>query len=479
MSKDIVKIIENRIKDNKSAKEIKEELLSEGYSETDINSALNTISLSVDGSKVFRENYLLMKRKFFLDKLGFGIASNQFINILFSLIGAGAFVLVFFNALKSGLSNLFSSVFQEYTQRVSVNKTVVNIAGVIFGFTFLFIAGAIYIKSMTLFAISMLLGAIGVVVYGDLFKKYQDDSVGIKKKVLISPGLAFAGLLLTFIAMIISGLLMDMIPLEGKIFTIGFLGGADLTLHGFLIAFEVTAIIFIISSLLLSKMKFKKGLEKVPFKEFIQDFIELTIRRGKQFFSNKNIFILSITTLFFAVFQTIIYSLAGVFIFDNFAGQWISPFVDIAIIFGLPVLLSIFGPLLSSKLNKYLGLTPLLVFGSILVAIFPLTLAYNQFLPAILLANLFAVFGAALIGTTRSLLASRLLNEVQRSLYYKYSGLILIVPYIILTTVFMLFTHQLEVQEIFKYAGFGLIIFLVPLFFILVFWSRKKNISDA
>lgn len=475
---EIKKRVEQGLMNNLGVDKIKQSLLKEGYSSTEVNESIAKIASSLDSQKNKISNKSLSNRKFFLDRIGFGFASTQFINILFHLTGASFFFIGFVNILKSSITGLFSSFFKQYSKKNSLKSSIINIAGLIFGFSFLFIALAVYLSSPDLFAISVLLGSIGIVIYGDLYRKYQSEHS--HNEGFLNMKTVFVGILVTTISLFASAILMDLIPIAGKSFTLNILENSmDFRLHGFLISFEITAVAFILSSYALSKMTLSNTGDSYSVKSFFFDYYDIILRKGKRFLSNKYLFVLSLATLFLAVFQAIIYTFAGIYIFTTFNDSWLHGFSNIAMVFGLPILFSLIGPLFSTKLHKYLGLTPLMVFGTILLAIFPLTLAYNLFFPAIVVASIVGVLGNSIIGTAQGLVTSRLLNKDQRDTFYQYSGVLTIIPFFIIGIIIISFVSLLGLQNVFKILGFGIIILLLPLFLLLVFWSTKKPIGYA
>lgn len=474
------KLVEEGIRNNRSLDEIKDTLSLSGYSEGDIDASFHKIDVLL-GKKVQRNaDKSLMSKKYFLDRIGFGIAANQFINVLFYLTGAGAFLIGLINALKSGLSTIISSVFREYFQVKRVKKWIINVAGLLFGFSFLFIALAVSKGSVVLFAISMMLGSIGIVIYGDLYRKMRSRTHGETKTRLLSVRTILLGLVVSFIAMVASAILMDSIPLTGKLFYLNLFGKlVSFRLQGFLLAFEATVLVFILSSHILSKMNLLYEEKSITNKEFMYRYYYRTLSKGKVFFSNKYLFLLTLATLFTAVFQSVIYSLSGIYLFETFKDAWFFGFLNIAIIFGVPVLLSLLGPLIASRLNRILGLAPLLVFGSLLLAIFPLTVGYNGYFPAILTANILAVIGISMLGTAQGLLSSRLLKDSERHTFYSYSGVVSVIPFIILVALILSLNSSIGILGILKVSGFGIIVTLVPIYLILVFFLRKRPISKA
>ncbi|MCF7871474.1 hypothetical protein K9L97_00385 [Candidatus Woesearchaeota archaeon] len=476
---ELLKDIESYLRSGLSISDVNRKLLKAGYAESDIVVAMKSIAREYADHNDFVSNDSLSKKKYFLDRFGFGLASNQVLSVLFYLTGAGFFLIGFLNVLRTCITTFFSTFFREYYDKANFRVWFINFSGLVFGFSFLFIALAVSLGSIWLFAVSFLVGSVGVVIYGDLFRTFRESS-SKGFSVLVSPTTAFFGVLLMFFGFLGSAVLMDLVPLSGVLFSLSVFGfDFSFRLHGFLIAFELTTIVFILSSYWLSRMKFRNFTKKLSFFEFKTYFIESVFRKGKRFLYNKHLLMLGLATLFLAVFQSATYSLAGVYIYSEFEPIFLGKFMNLVFVFGIPLVFSIFGPIIASRFNKYLGLSPLLVFGSVLVSFFPLALSMNSFLPALVLANLFSIFGASMLGGGNSLLASRYLNSFDRKLFYSFSSLIILIPFFVLTSVLFFMGSRVGYLDFFRIIGVGVLVFCIPIYFLLVFWARKGNLVDA
>ena len=85
------------------------QLLQQGFLEDEVDRALNTTTRKQRSSSEKKTNRLLTVKET-LDRIGYGFATPQFINILFFMSGAGFFLIGLFNGLKTILSLLLSSI---------------------------------------------------------------------------------------------------------------------------------------------------------------------------------------------------------------------------------------------------------------------------------------------------------------------------------------------------------------------------------
>ena len=107
--------------------------------------------------------------KEFFDRIGFGTGSQQFINILFFIIGAAPWLIFFINSLRVLFSTILSSFFKSINSLKGISKSFISFSGFIYGFSFLGIAFATLTKSLFLFILSFFIGILGVVTYGDSY----------------------------------------------------------------------------------------------------------------------------------------------------------------------------------------------------------------------------------------------------------------------------------------------------------------------
>src|SRR4030042_2080480 len=180
MNKELENKIRQALEQGRAIDEVRTELVSQGFMEEDIVEAIQNVK-GPQRSKDEKINNRLLTAKEIFDRIGYGFASVQFINILFNLAGAGFFLIGVINGLKTVLSLIISSFLQEYVKIKQISKKFMSKAGILFGISFLFIALAVVIKSLALFSVALLVGSIGVVTYGDLYSRLVEQALKKEK----------------------------------------------------------------------------------------------------------------------------------------------------------------------------------------------------------------------------------------------------------------------------------------------------------
>ena len=420
-----------------------------------------------------KRNERLLKKKFYLDKIGYGFSSTQFINILFSFTGASFFLIGLTNGIKSFLNTLISTFIKEITEKREISKKVISISGLLFGFSFILLSLAVVIKQPYLFVASLLLGSIGVATYGELFNNFLNKYSKKGKIQRLSSKSTFKGLFIAAASIILAAAIIDLAFLEGKIITINILGQTlTQNIYGYLITFEITAFAFIISSYLFSKVKIKQEslIQAIDYKQYYL----ILINKSKTFFKNKYLLVMTMSMILVSVFQSLINSYTGIYVYTHLKNAWLGGFMNVAIMYSLALIVAIIGPVITSKINKTVGIVPMFVFGTLLLSMLPLTIVYNPMhYPAMVVANSLSVLGAALIGSAQGTLSAK-----DRQNFYSSSGFLSLIPFMILVTggAYIAQTHGLS--YLFKILGLGIIILVVPLYFLIVLWASDKG-SDA
>ena len=425
---------------------------------------------------VSKRNEKLLKRKFYLDKIGYGFSSTQFINILFSFTGASFLLIGITNGLKSFFNTLISTFIKEITEKRDISKSIISFAGLIFGFSFLILALAVILELKYVFAIVLLVGGISVTIYGELFNSFLNRYSKKGKINRLSSTSTFKGLLISAISIILAAGILDLTIFGGQAITINILGKTiNQNIYGYLLTFEVTAFAFIISSYVFAKVK-------VPQENILRiidynAYFLILIQKSKQFLSNKYLLVMTSTTLIVSVFQSIINSFTGIYVYEHLKTAWFGGFMNVGVMYALALMVALLGPLITSKINKAIGVIPMFVFGTILLAMLPLTIVFtNMYYPAIVVANSFSVLGAAIIGSAQGILASRVLSLEDRKRFYSAAGFLTLAPFIVAVTILSFVANNYGLAHLFKIMGFGLIILATPLYFLLVIWaSNKKN----
>ncbi len=468
--------VRERLARRESPARIRTALLESGFGEEEVEEALR------DHSEVYlkerdendKRNSRILFLTELLDRIGYGTAPPPFLNILFYQTGAGLFLLGLFHGLKTVVSLLLTSITQEYAKVHRVAKGVIGGAGILFGFSFLLMALALTVSSPWLFAAALLLSGIGVVAYGDLYNTFVAEVLRREKRGSFLARISQYGVLITMVAMLLSGWIIDLFPpTSGRSFTIL---GLTFTPVGYLISFEVTAIAFILSGYLLTLLREVRQERRRAFLSFVREHAKTLFAASRNFFTQKYLCLLLTATIITGILEILGQSYYGLFIYQQFKYEAFGGFTNVAVIYGIAIMASFTGPWFTQKLKRSIGLTPMLVFGTLLSAILPFTLWYNVNILAVALALAFSVMGAAITGVAQGLLTRKLLGESSRRKYFMSIGLFVLVPYLFLIPLGSWFTAVMGMRDLFLAIGLSLVIIVVPLYFLLVAIANKQRL---
>ncbi len=469
MREDLFRVVEDELTSNSSPEEVREKLLSQGYLEEDVDRAISLIvkkKRSLEEERRLRRSLLV---KEFLDRAGYGFVPHQFINVLFILAGGGYFWLGVLNALRSVLTTIISSLFQEYLRVRGVVKQFISRAGYLFGFSFLLMPVAIITKNPFLFALLVLVGSVGVVTHGDFYGELLRRT--FKNKYFLFKVRSY-GVLVTSLAIVASGFLMDKFPYTGS--EALRIGGKAYPLYGYLLSFEATALAFIVSGYLVSTLKVEEAPTGV--KKWLKGYLKKVNVYLSTFLRNKHLALLGLTSMLVGVTQILGNSYYGVYIYENFKDTALKGFLNVALVYSVAVLTSLAGGWFTKKVQQHTGLAPTLVFGTLLLALLPLTITYNPNLVAITLASAFSVIGAAILGVSQGLLTYKLLRSDERKVYFSSVSLATL-PAVIVLTPFGAYLAQVEgLTALFKVVGFSLVFLVAPLYVALVLITSKDKL---
>jgi len=458
----------------------KTNLVSRGYLEEDIDKALKGMIdiKNVDTDK----NNKLLGIKEFLDRIGYGFASQQFINILFMLSGASLFLVGFINGIKTALVYFVSGFLKEYSRIKYFGKTYISGAGILYGLSFLGMAFAVVLHNTFLFIISLLVGSVGVIAHGDSYILFISSVLKSEHRSIFLKFISYFGILITAVSIMLSALLMEIFPVNGV--SIGFnpiwlhlASPMHFKIYGYLLAFEITAIMFIISGYLISFIQEKKEEiygSALYISSFMGEYIKTAKEDSRIFIKNRKVMLLTLAAIILTVIQIVGNSYFGIFIYQHFNHQFLGGFMNVALIFVIALIASISGTFLTKTFAKSIGEAPMLVFGTLLVALLPLTLYYNPNLYAIGLATALSIIGGAVVGVAQGLIAERLMSEKEQSTYFSGLGFISIFPTIILVTIGAIIAQMYTLQTLFLGLGIALGVLVMPLYFVLVLIIDKE-----
>jgi hypothetical protein len=465
---------------NNSIYVAKSNLVSRGYLEEDIDKSLRGI-IDIKNIENDKNNKLLGFKEFF-DRVGYGFASQQFVNILFMLSGASLFLIGFVNGIKTAIVYLMSGFLKEYSRIKYFGKNYISTAGIVYGLSFLGMAFAVVLRNPLLFIISLLVGSIGVIAHGDLYTSFFGIILRSEHRNTFLKFISYFGIFITAISLILSGLLMEFFPINGISFNfnpswLNLASPIHFQIYGYLIAFEITAIMFIISGYLMSFIEEKREevYSSVSYvSAFMGSYLKTAREDSKIFIKNKKVFLLTIAAIIMTVVQVVGNSYVGIFIYEHFTHQFLGGFMNVAVIFVIALITSISGTMLTKAFAKSIGEAPMLVFGTLLIALLPLTIYYNPNLYAIGLATALSVIGGAVVGVAQGLIAERLMSEKEQSIYFSGLGFVSIIPTLIVVTIGAIIAQLYSLQVLFLGLGIVLALIVMPFYFILVLMVQRE-----
>ena len=452
------------------------ELTERSYISSDIEKAISTYSKETQANKRNIESEKIKKFFFkeFFDRISYGFSSQQFINILFSQTGASYFIIGIINGLRVILNIIIASFLDEYSKVRQISKRFIGTTGVIFGFSFIFMAMARFLHSVPLFAAALLIGSIGAVSYGELYQRLFRDTLKKERSRLLR-NITQYGLVITGVSILLAGFLMDKFPAIG---TPILLFGFKFRVFGYLIAFEIAAISSIISGYVLSFIKEKqiKIIEKkAPLTQLKIQFNNIK-ENLSVFVKNKVILILFVASIITGFVQTLGNSYYGIYIYETFKYGYFKGFTNVAVIFLIAIMTSFFAPFIARKNAKEYGKFPMLVFGTLLMAIMPFTYYYNPNLVSISIGTLIGFIGAAIIGVSHGLLVIDIMSENERKIYFSTYSILITIPYLIMIPIGAYVAQIYGLRTLFLLLGLILSLVVVPLYFLIIVMHKKEKI---
>lgn len=464
-----------RLQRKESPVHIRAALSAKGFSDADINAAfrkLMVVELSTTEARD-RRNARLLGFQEVLDRVGYGTAAPQFVNILFVQAGASLFLLGLFNGFRALIGTLITSVLREYARVHRVSRNVISAAGILFGFSFLIMAGALWLGSVALFAAGMLFAGIGVVLYGDLYNRFVLETIRREKRGGLLRSLGQYGVLITMLAMILGGWLIDRFPIGGPMIT---LFGIEFRPIGYLLSFEITALAFILSGYLLTLVREVRVERTAPLLSFVREHYTKLCKQARTLTGNPYIALLMVATFITGVLEVLGHAYYGLFIYETFADRFFGGFLNIGVIYGFAILVSFIGPWFTRLVHRTWGLSPLLVFGTMLMAILPLVLVYNAHVIPVMVGLAVGVVGSSILGYGQGLLARKLMGEEARALYFMSMGVLITVPYLFLIPIGSWYAQHFGMQQLFVIIATCLVLIVTPLYFLLVLVSQHQRL---
>ena len=472
--------IQRELDKSHSIAEVKNNLIKRGYLESDIESVLSNSlkSKSIEHSK--NDNVLTIKELF--DRIGYGFASAQFVNILFMLSGASLFLIGFTNTFKTALMTFFSGLLNELKKIKYIGKGFISSSGIIYGFSFFGMTLALVIKSPLLFALSLIIGSLGIIAHGDLFLEFSKSLLKHEKRSEFLRFISYFGILITASSLLVAGLVMELIPINGISVDLGFIGLPDIIfkLFGYLLIFEITAIMFILSGYFMSLIEENKDIfsADMNFGGFFKSYFHDNLSSYKIYAKNNKVYLLMIATILTTILQVIGNSYYGIFIYQKFKDEFLGGFLNVAVVFVAALIASILGTMLTKRFAKSLGEAPMLVFGTLLISLAPFTLYFNPTLQAITIAFALSIIGGAIVGVAQGILAEKLMKEDEVKSFFSSLGFVSIIPILFIGLLGAIIAQVLGMGLLFLYIALALSCIVMPIYFIIVLIVESEYRRD-
>lgn len=401
-----------------------------------------------------------------LDRIAYGLSSQQFLNILFIQSGASLFSVGLINGLKVMLSVIVSYFLSKFHVSRRINKAFMSVAGILFGISLFAITIALKEKSTPLFILAFLFGSAIAVLYGTLYQDWFKENLEMKKRGFFLSRIGYYGIGITGVSMILGAYLVDRYSYDRIVFSaFGYL----FRLEGFVVVFILSAIFFMIASLMLLLIKEKNA----PPKERV---VLVTKETWKNLFSNKVLIVLFLSSSIVSLVQTLATAYYGIYIFQTFSGTGYGGFMNVAIIFLIALLTSMVGPIITQFNARAYGKFPMLVFGTILMAIGPVTFYYNPTLLSISVAMFLSTIGSSICGVAFGLLTMELVREDMKDSYASLSNILTLIPYAIFVPAGAYFAQTFGMQALFLILTITLILVVVPMYLgVLLIYNTKRQ----
>jgi hypothetical protein len=451
---------------------VQSELIRQGYPEKEIHKSIGKI---VKNEKsIIKTNAHIILFKDFFDKIGYGFASHLVMFIFLAILKTPIAIIGLISGIKSFITLNTSSYLKAYDKKFNINKRLIATFGVLFGFTFLFKAAAISLNSATLFAIGMIAASVFIVLHGELYSNYVIKKLIRARSNITSRLVGFFSLMITAISFIGACTLLNK-----ETTTINLISKA-ITMPSYLLAFEIIAFAFILSSYAFSFVKpenniTKSKIKKQEKKEFIKNYITNIIESSKNFLEDINVRTIFLGALFSGSIQTTISTFSGIYVYNHFQALNGNGFLSVGLIFGIGIICAMFAPHIARSMMKIFGETPILVFSVFLIAIFPISLYFNLTLAGLIITHAIAVIGGASLSIVQSKVIQRSLNDEERRIYFSAITPIISVFLPIIVIIFSIIAGTIGLRQMFLILAVALILLITPFYFVLVIKDHKKH----
>ncbi len=403
-----------------------------------------------------------------LDRIGYGLASQQFLNVLFVQSGASLFLVGVINGLKVMSSVVVSYLLERHQLSTKANRFFMMIVGLLFGVSIFTTTVALAMKSIPLFVLSTVFASVIAVCYGTLYQDWFRAHLEMRKRGFLLSRISYYGLGITGISMLAGAFLADRFT-NGQTLAFAALG-YNVRLQGFVAALIMAALIFMFSALIMLLIGDRSRKKIAP-----RPLPTVTSATWKELFSSRVLIILFIASATISIVQTLATAYYGIFIYQYFNHSGFGGFMNVAAIFLIALLTSIVGPLIAQYNARAYGKFPMLVFGTLLIAIGPVTYYYNPNLLSISVAMFLSTIGSAICGVSFGLLTIEFVREDRKASFAQLSNLLTLIPYALFIPLGSYVAQSFGMPTLFLALSVGLITVTLPLYLLVIFVSNTRS----
>jgi hypothetical protein len=242
-------------------------------------------------------------------------------------------------------------------------------------------------------------------------------------------------------------------------------------IFGYVLVFEIAALAFVASGFLvyfvIGRQISGKGAS------IAQGFKEMK-SQWHEFSKNRILVTLLLASAATSIVNTMGNAFYGIFIYSKLMHVGFGGFVNVAVIFSVGVIAVLLAPSLTRMNALRYGNFPLLVFGTLLMAIMPLSYYYKPNLLSIAIGTLVGICGAAVVGTAQGLLTMDLLKDEERMRFFRFNAAATVLPYVIGIPMASWLLQIVGMQKFFLALSLTLCLVVAPLYFGIVLMQHKK-----
>ncbi len=472
MKKEVSDKIEEAFSEGSDEKKIKAKLFSQGISQKEIDTHFerklgarfapkkNQFSAlpAAKSSAIEKEVYT----KEMVDRFTYSFTSHQFLYIILNQLGAS----IFFIPLLAGARSLFGIIGEFFTrayQEMRGRIIMFKYAGIYLAFCFLGIAYSIATRRLLIMGLFIAASFFFVMAYSESYKKsillmFNET----KRREVISKASAL-GIFFVIAGLVCSAFLLD----SGYLFGINTL----------ILVFVLAALMMVISSAFSYHFYTEEKIApKKPFLEEIRHRFLSMYHDFKDLIKNPTILLFFLASSLSVLVYTVGNAFYGIFIYDSLYNSGFTGFKNVAFVFIMAAIASVVAPSITKRNVFAYGKFPMLVFGTLLTAIMPLSFYYKPTILSVSMGVILGTLGFSISGFASGLLASSMIPEEKKKSYFSISSIIGVLPYIIMMPLAGLVALKLGLSTLFLILTLILAVIVTPAYLYVIAKSQGKKV---